>query len=315
MDTNKLLTETEEMYLVTIRKICEFCENTPIPIPEIAKELGVQPVSASQMINKLADDGYVNYLPYKGAELTKAGLDISTRILRHRRLWEVFLVKVLNTDLNDADSLACQLEHVTPPDVANRLAKFLDNPTVCYHGDPIPMQNGDQYVMPEEISLETLKVGQTSQVIRVNGDNTTVKFLTDEGIHPGIRIRLLAIGNDGDRLLEASNKHIFISGDLTDAIVISNLIQTNQSEKDRHVATIPLSDLKVGQKGVIQKLNFKGSMRQRLFAMGLVTGETVLVKRVAPLGDPIDFVVKGYDLSLRKSEASAILVSPVKEEL
>jgi Fe2+ transport system protein FeoA len=78
---------------------------------------------------------------------------------------------------------------------------------------------------------------------------------------------------------------------------------------------IPLSDLKVGQKGVIQKLNFKGSMRQRLFAMGLVTGETVLVKRVAPLGDPIDFVVKGYDLSLRKSEASAILVSPVKEEL
>ncbi len=314
MDNKKLLTETEEMYLVTIRKICEFCENTPTPIPEIAKELGVQPVSASQMINKLADGGYVNYLPYKGVELTKEGLDISTRILRHRRLWEVFLVKVLNMDLNDADSLACQIEHVTPIDVANRLAKFLDNPTVCYHGDPIPMQNGDQSVMPEGISLENLKVGQTSQVIRVNGDNTMVKFLADEGIHPGIKIRLLAIGNDGDRLLEASNKHILISGSVTDAVVISNVIQTNQSEKDRQMTAIPLSDLKVGQKGVIQKLNYKGSIRQKLFAMGLVIGETVLVKRVAPLGDPIDFVVKGYDLSLRKSEARDILVALVKEE-
>ena len=80
------------------------------------------------------------------------------------------------------------------------------------------------------------------------------------------------------------------------------------------MTAIPLSDLKVGQKGVIQKLNYKGSIRQKLFAMGLVIGETVLVKRVAPLGDPIDFVVKGYDLSLRKSEARDILVALVKEE-
>jgi len=81
------------------------------------------------------------------------------------------------------------------------------------------------------------------------------------------------------------------------------------------MTAIPLSDLTVGQKGIIQKLNFKGSIRQRLLAMGLVIGETIFVKRVAPLGDPIDFLVKGYDLSLRKSEASDVLVTLVKEEL
>jgi len=315
MDNNKILTVTEEMYLVTIRKICEFCENTPIPIPEIAKELGVQPVSASQMINKLAEGGYVNYLPYKGVELTEEGLDISTRILRHRRLWEVFLVKVLNMDLEEADNLACQIEHVTPADVANRLANFLDNPTVCYHGEPIPMQKGDQLITPEGISLGSLKVGQTSQVIRVDGENTTIKFLSDEGIFPGVHISLLAIGSNGDRLLGVRDKHILISDSITDAIVISNVNHMKQSGKEKQMTAIPLSDLTVGQKGIIQKLNFKGSIRQRLLAMGLVIGETIFVKRVAPLGDPIDFLVKGYDLSLRKSEASDVLVTLVKEEL
>ena len=75
-------------------------------------------------------------------------------------------------------------------------------------------------------------------------------------------------------------------------------------------SAIRLSELNVGESGIIVKLNTKGSARQRFLAMGLVKGETILVKRVAPLGDPIDFLIKGYDLSLRKAEASEILVKP-----
>lgn len=71
---------------------------------------------------------------------------------------------------------------------------------------------------------------------------------------------------------------------------------------------LPLSDLRVGESGVIVKMDIKGKARQRFLAMGLIKGETVTVKRVAPLGDPIDFILKGYHLSLRKSEASEILV-------
>ena len=71
---------------------------------------------------------------------------------------------------------------------------------------------------------------------------------------------------------------------------------------------LPLSDLRVGESGVIVKMDIKGKARQRFLAMGLIKGETVTVKRVAPLGDPVDFIVKGYHLSLRKSEASEILV-------
>jgi ferrous iron transport protein A len=60
--------------------------------------------------------------------------------------------------------------------------------------------------------------------------------------------------------------------------------------------------------GTIVEMKLKGAARQRFLAMGLVKGETIRVERVAPLGDPIDFVVKNYHLSLRKTEASEILV-------
>jgi len=75
--------------------------------------------------------------------------------------------------------------------------------------------------------------------------------------------------------------------------------------------TLPHNQLKVGQSGVIVKINLSGAARQRFLAMGLVKGETVSVERIAPLGDPIDFVIKNYHLSLRKTEAGEILVQPV----
>lgn len=74
---------------------------------------------------------------------------------------------------------------------------------------------------------------------------------------------------------------------------------------------LPLNQLKAGQSGVIVKVNLSGASRQRLLAMGLVRGETIRVERIAPLGDPIDFIVKNYHLSLRKAEAGEILVEPM----
>ena len=93
MSDNTKLSDSEQMYLVMIRQICEHCEDTPVPIPEIAEGLEVQPVSVNQMIKKLAESDFVVYTPYKGVELTAEGLAISTKILRRRRLWEVFLVQ------------------------------------------------------------------------------------------------------------------------------------------------------------------------------------------------------------------------------
>ncbi|MEX1248102.1 MAG: ferrous iron transport protein A [Anaerolineales bacterium] len=69
-----------------------------------------------------------------------------------------------------------------------------------------------------------------------------------------------------------------------------------------------LSELKTGQTGRILKLAAKGADRQRLLVMGLVRGERIEVVRVAPLGDPVEYQIKGYRLSLRKREAQLVLV-------
>jgi len=69
-----------------------------------------------------------------------------------------------------------------------------------------------------------------------------------------------------------------------------------------------LSELKKGGRGKVVKISGGGSVGQRLMDMGLVTGSEVEMQGVAPLGDPIEIRVKGYNLTLRKEEAAGITV-------
>jgi ferrous iron transport protein A len=74
------------------------------------------------------------------------------------------------------------------------------------------------------------------------------------------------------------------------------------------VAVRPLSELKPKEKGTIVKVGGGGPVRRRIMDMGIVAGTQVEVIKVAPLGDPVDLLVKGYHLSLRKEESKGILV-------
>jgi Fe2+ transport system protein FeoA len=74
---------------------------------------------------------------------------------------------------------------------------------------------------------------------------------------------------------------------------------------------IPLSQLGPGGQAVIIRVGGNGLARRRYLEMGLVRGETIEVKRVAPLGDPVEYQIKGYHLSLRRADASVILVRPL----
>ncbi len=71
---------------------------------------------------------------------------------------------------------------------------------------------------------------------------------------------------------------------------------------------VRLSDLKVGQVGRIVRLEAKDAFRHRLLEMGLVRGERIEVKGVAPLGDPVEYSIKDYRLSMRKHEAQSVIV-------
>lgn len=67
-----------------------------------------------------------------------------------------------------------------------------------------------------------------------------------------------------------------------------------------------LSEFKVGESGVIKAVAGEGKIRRRLFDMGVTPGAEVYLRKKAPLGDPVEVTIRGYELSLRKSEAECV---------
>ena len=83
----------------------------------------------------------------------------------------------------------------------------------------------------------------------------------------------------------------------------------NSSEND-NPKPATLSDLKEGDRAKIRSIQGEGAFKRRLLEMGFMPGTEVFVKKYAPLRDPIEFVIKGYHVSLRREEARRIHISP-----
>lgn len=69
-----------------------------------------------------------------------------------------------------------------------------------------------------------------------------------------------------------------------------------------------LKDVAVGEKAIVKRLTGGGALKRRIMDMGVTKGVEIFVRKVAPLGDPMEVTVRGYELSLRKAEAESILV-------
>jgi len=70
-----------------------------------------------------------------------------------------------------------------------------------------------------------------------------------------------------------------------------------------------LDQLKVGESATVARLNGEGAVKRRIMDMGLTKGTAVTVRKVAPLGDPIELTIRGYELSIRKDEAAKVEVA------
>ena len=73
-----------------------------------------------------------------------------------------------------------------------------------------------------------------------------------------------------------------------------------------------LSEFTVGEKGIVKKITAEGKIKRRLFDMGVTPNADVLMRKAAPLGDPIEVTIRGYELTLRKSEAQCVLTEVAK---
>ncbi|MDD2374472.1 MAG: ferrous iron transport protein [Clostridiales bacterium] len=69
-----------------------------------------------------------------------------------------------------------------------------------------------------------------------------------------------------------------------------------------------LKDAKIGEKVTVARLGGQGALKRRIMDMGITKGAEILVRKVAPLGDPIEVNLRGYALSVRKSEAEQVFL-------
>lgn len=69
-----------------------------------------------------------------------------------------------------------------------------------------------------------------------------------------------------------------------------------------------LKDVKIGHKAVVLRLTGEGAVKRRIMDMGITKGIEVYVRKAAPLGDPIEIIVRGYELSIRRTDADMIEV-------
>jgi DtxR family Mn-dependent transcriptional regulator len=323
------LTESMQMYLVTIARLR--ADGQPVPLSELADALSISPVSVNEMCRKLQDHGLVNYRPYKGATLTRDGERRAFHILRRHRLWEVLLVDKLGFDYDQAHEIACQLEHATPNLLADRLDVFLEYPSANPRGEPIPRGDGP-HPARTLAPLAALSAGQGGHVVRCDASDAARTFLDEQGIRPGVTLTVMAVTGNSI-LVQVEGTYLSLAQNLAEAVQLemegtekvgnevkstplqsTSTISKNeeasemQTKAETRVRQIPLHKLNTGQRGVVVRVGGKGPARQRMMDMGLVPGTEVQIVRVAPLGDPIEFTVKGYSLSLRKSEAKAIEV-------
>jgi DtxR family Mn-dependent transcriptional regulator len=216
------MSESEEMYLVTTAELEEAGEMLPIPVSRLAQELSVKPVSANQMIHQLEDSDLMIYLPYKGVKLSVKGSRLAQRILRSRRLWEVFLIDNLNIPKADAKEIACRMEHVIPSKYIEQLALFLGEPTVTPLGQSIPASDSVA-IQFKDIRLSQLAIEGKGEVMQIEAEQSTRAFLENEALFEGAIVNILGIGRQGDLMIEVGSHTVFLAARIAEKIRVKPL--------------------------------------------------------------------------------------------
>ncbi len=146
--------------------------------------------TVTQLFKWLAKEGYVYHERYRGVELTERGREVAAQLVRHHRLLELFLVRIMGFSLDEVDAEAERLEHAISEAFEDRMDVLLGHPTVDPHGDPIPSRLGEVVLAPSQ-PLSELALDQPAVVRRVSDDDADMlRYLTTLGLVPGASVQV-----------------------------------------------------------------------------------------------------------------------------
>lgn len=209
---------TEENYLKAIYKYSR--DGNLVATNTIARYLKTTPASVTDMLKRLNEKALVTYTPYKGVRLTESGQKIALKIIRKHRLWECFLVRVLNFSWDAIHETAEQLEHIDSPELVEKLDEFLGFPKFDPHGDPIPSKEGI-FEERETIQLADCIAGEKATIAGVLEHKAEfLQYLDRIGLTIGVEIDIVEqIPFDQSLLLVVNGREIILSGEFARQIL------------------------------------------------------------------------------------------------
>jgi len=219
--------ESIEMYLKTVSELGGGQE--PVSIAEIAERLGITAVSTNEMVKRLVGLGFLDHERYKGVTLTDEGRAIAYNVMRRQRLWECFLVDKLQMNWAGVYEIACRLEHATSSVLAEALDEYLDHPTVCPHGNPIPNSEGE-VTLDDKVTLNAITTGESARIVSIEPTSTEIyAYLQERQLQPGLVVKVVDIAPlQGPMTLQFNGTQIALGRNLAELI----LVLPNKAEKE-----------------------------------------------------------------------------------
>jgi DtxR family transcriptional regulator, Mn-dependent transcriptional regulator len=176
---------------------------------EVSRILKVAPASVTEMLKKLAENGYVNYSPYHGSTLTAKGIEEARKITRKHRLLEKFLSDVLHIKNDEVHTQACKMEHDLSDEAEESLCRLLNHPDTCPDDGKIipacdlPFTSCEECIQTHKkgleevgkrhqdlVSLCEVKTGSSAKVSFIRGGHRILQRLLDMGLTPGTSIKV-----------------------------------------------------------------------------------------------------------------------------
>ncbi len=182
-------TPATQEYLGAIYRLSR--KQKPVPLSLLAEQMGISPISANEMVRKMARSALVDYKPYEGVSLTAEGQERAEATVRRHRLWERMLTDVLGLPWDAVHEEARRLEHATSELLERHLARYLENPSTCPHGHPIP---GQQAPPEGARELSAMSAGERGNVLSItNEDRAFLRALGQAGLVPGAEVEVIAV--------------------------------------------------------------------------------------------------------------------------
>ena len=180
-----------EDYLKVVYKLEEREGSPPVSTGDVARSMEVSPASASNMIKRLDDLGFLTYEAYEGATLTAPGRTVALEVLRHHRLLELYLKEVMGFSWDEIHEEAEILEHHISERFESRIEEMLGHPSRDPHGHPIPTRDGTVDEVPTR-SLADLEPGDAAPIDHIaDEDGALLDLLEQRGLLPGATVEVV----------------------------------------------------------------------------------------------------------------------------